>query len=628
VPDPPPRWIEGTQLDGGYVIGRSLGSGAFGVVHLVDHRALARTWAAKVIRRDLTADVHRRELLLHELALALRLTGHPHVVRAEMFRSFGDEIAILSELIDGAPLATLLADPRFSAPEAVLVLALQLAWALESIHAAGLIHADVKPSNVLVARDGTAKIADLGLASLAQARTRDARGTPRYRSPEQAKTLAITPATDVWSWAVTVLALLIGDEPAHASGEAAPHTLAAVRARPPVHAAFDELDGLLQSCLRKRPEDRPTMTAIVDQLSAQIERRTAVAPRRPAPGPIGTTLASELSLHTEALRPLIDDRGEYRPSTHDTALRISIAKADCHRRAGDLAGAVNTLERALRAASTAGAARRAAAWLDLGGAHHERGASSAAIHAFDQAASAVEDPVLRARAHRGAGVAAWVGGDRPGAVDRLRAAAQLAAHAIDTGNSSEARQVHTEILLALASMLRELGDRAAYEACLAHGLQASRSLDDAGRQTLVQGLILHGDFSRARTAVHGLLPADDSPAAIEASAGASLIAATIDLEEARALASQPRQASALARRACDRLRPLAIRGVTSATLPLAVAELHLAWLLRAAGEIVDRGSIERALITLDGAARAGRRDAASLASWTRAMLPRTGRGPP
>jgi hypothetical protein len=251
-----------------------------------------------------------------------------------------------------------------------------------------MIHADVKPGNVLLTRAGAAKLADLGLASLSSGRATEAHGTPRYRSPEQAKQQP-SAATDVWSWAVTMIAVLLREEPAHAGGELAAYTLSALRARRPAHPALEHLDAVLTACLSKPPDARPTMTRVVDQLSARIARCTGAPPPRPPLGPAGTAAASELELLTQALQPLIDAPGACPPDQQDRALRLAIAKADCHRRAGDLAGAVTTLQRVLAAAPTGAAELGAAAWLDLGALHHERAAPDAAIHAFEQAASTI-----------------------------------------------------------------------------------------------------------------------------------------------------------------------------------------------------------------------------------------------
>lgn len=632
VPDPPPRWYDGAKLDGGYLVGALLGSGAFGDVHMVENRALDRRWAAKVIRRDLVTNAAHRQTLLRELAHGFRVAGHPHVVRTEMFRSFGDEIAIFSELVEGGTLAVALAGPRFAAIEQILDIGLQLAWALEAIHHAGLVHGDVKPGNVLLTREGAVKLADLGLASLSRTGEHGAvGGTLLYRSPEQAKRGAVTTASDVWSWAVTMIAMLLGEAPSHAGGEVAAHTLASLRRRgSPVRVAPDDhLYELLTGCLRKEPGQRTTMTAIVDELSARLSR--AGAPRvRPIALPAAGTpaqIADELAAHTEALQQLLVEADHGGAAVHGAALCSALAKADCHRRHGDIAGAATTLESALDATSAAAPRLRACAWLELGVAHHERGVPAAAMHAFENAASTIDDPLLRARAHRGAAVAAWTANDREGARARARRAVALAAHAIDVTAASEqadARHVHAASLLTLAGMLRELDDLDGYEACVSHALTACEMLDDAGRQTLIRGLLLSGDFAsvRARLGVldrqAGSMGGNDRR--VRTSNATTLLAATIDLEEARALAAdqQPSAAIARVRRARETLRPLAERGVAVAALPLAVAEVHLAWLLRAVHPQVEH-PIDGALAALDDAAKTGRRDAAALAQWARAQ---------
>lgn len=629
LPDAHQKWFEGAKLDGGYVVGALLGSGAFGDVHLVENRALDRRWAVKVIRRDLVATPVRRQTLLRELAHGFRVAGHPHIVRTEMFRSFGDEIAIFSELVEGGSLASALSSPRLATIEGVLDVALQLAWALEALHLAGLVHGDVKPGNVLLTAAGAAKLADLGLASFSHSgELAVAVGTPLYRSPEQARGNVVTAASDVWGWAATVIAMLLGEPPSHAGGEVAAHTLASLRTRrsPARVAVDDQLYHLLSACLRKDPKQRTSSSAISDELSARLGRMgqvpvRTVVPSTAAPAPI----ADELAAHAEALRLLLIETPRGNLAVHDAALCCGMAKAGCHRCHGDLAGAATTLETVLGTTSAATPRLRASAWLELGFVHHDRGAPSASIHAFDQAAATIDDPGLRARAHQGAAAAAWAANEREAACTRAQRAVVLAAHAIDvaTIERNEARELHAVTLITLSYMLRELGDTRGYEACVAHAITACGALDDAGRQTLVRGLVLRGDFAAARARLDVLdrraRSGDDAaPGSRIGDLTTKLLAATIDLEEARALALDGRLLEAVmcARCAWGMLRPLANRGVATAALPLAVTEIYLAWLLRRLHAPADT-SIEGALTTLDDAARRGRRDAAALAQWAR-----------
>ncbi|HEY0985826.1 MAG TPA: protein kinase [Kofleriaceae bacterium] len=630
--DPPPTWYEGAKLDGGYVVGKLLGSGALGDVHIVENRALGRRWAAKVIRRDVVSDPARRRDLFRELAHGFRVAGHPHIVRTEMFRSFGDEIAVFSELVEGGTLAAALAGPDLAALEPILDIALQLAWALEAIHYAGLVHGDVKPSNILLTCDGSVKLADLGLASLAQTGEGGAAvGTLLYRSPEQAKRRAVTAASDVWSWGVTVISMLLGEAPTHAGGEVAPHTLAALRRRGASVRIVpdDHLYDVLTGCLSRDPGQRSNMTAVVDALSTRLCRE-GVRPARPVALRVDSRpaiIVDELSAHAEALRQLLADAARGDPVVHDAALCSAVAKAACHRSQGDLAGAATTLEAVLDAAPAATPRLRSGAWLQLGSVHHGRGVPAAAIHAFEQAASTFDDPLTRARAHNGAAICAWTANDRQHARAHAQRAVALAAHAldiIDPTDRADARHVHAASLLTLARILRELGDRASCDACIFHAIAACEALDDAGRQTLIRGLLISGDFAGVRRQLELLDQRARSnrgdtrdPAPFSATA---LLAATIDLEEAHALADDGQRSAAIAavRRAHDMLRALAERGVALAALPLAVAQIHLAWLLRAERLRVD-APIDGALATLDDAARTGRRDAAALAQWARAQ---------
>lgn len=637
--DPPPRWYDGARLDGGYLVGALLGRGAFGDVHVVEHRGLGRRWAAKVIRRDLIANAAHRRSLLRELAHGFRVTGHPHIVRTEMFRSFGDEIAVFSELVEGGTLSAALSSPLLTEREQILEVGLQLAWALEAIHRAGLVHGDVKPNNVLRTRAGTVKLADLGLSSLSRAGEHGAAaGTLLYRSPEQAKRRPVTTASDAWSWAVTMIAMLLGDAPPHAGGEAAAQTLTRIRRRDaPVHvAADDQLCELLAGCLRKQPEQRTTMTEIADALSARLGRASAPRVRPSALFAVSThaRIADELAAHTEALQCLLVEVERGGPAVQDAALCSALVKADCHRRHGDVAGAATTLASTLDATPDAAARLRAGVWLELGVVHHERGAPAAAAHAFDSAASMIDDPLLRARACRGTAIAAWTAHDRESARASARRAVAIAAHAIDVAAAperGEARYLHAASLLTLADMLREPDHLEEYEACVAHALATCETLDDDGRQILIRSLLMSGDFAAVRAQLdmlaHPAGAAARSPIrdgtrerAAKMSNATALLAAIVDLEEARALAAaeQPVDALERIRRARDVLRPLAERGITVAALPLAVVEVHLAWLLRAARRGREH-PIDGALAILDEAARTGRRDAAALAQWARAQ---------
>ena len=122
----------------------------------------------------------------------------------------------VAELVDGESLAERLLDGPLETEEA-RELAEQLCDALGSAHAQGVVHCDVKPANVLLARDGTLKVGDFGVARLAggtsQALASTVAGTPRYMSPEQARGRPTSAATDVYSAGVVLYEMLSGEPP-------------------------------------------------------------------------------------------------------------------------------------------------------------------------------------------------------------------------------------------------------------------------------------------------------------------------------------------------------------------------------------------------------------------------------
>jgi tetratricopeptide (TPR) repeat protein len=153
----------------------------------------------------------------------------------------------------------------------ILDIAIQTAWALDYAHRRQLVHQDVKPGNVMMTSDGTAKLTDFGLTRAARAATHDAQqhavaeyagGTPAYWSPEQEKRLDVTLAADVWSWALSILEMFTGGFILKSGAQAKAH-LAAFRQRALLKVRGlpkmpDSLYEILGTCFRSDPQNRPS----------------------------------------------------------------------------------------------------------------------------------------------------------------------------------------------------------------------------------------------------------------------------------------------------------------------------------------------------------------------------------
>ena len=195
-----------------YEIVAELGRGGRGVVLLARHVALDRLVAIKRVAGAFAIDPDARSRLRRE-AQALGRLDHPNIVHVYDFVSSGDEGLIVMEYVQGESLDRLMAQDLVPTAAATSILA-DVAAALTHAHERGVVHRDVKPSNVIVASDGQAKLTDFGLARLLASssalRTRPGTvmGTPEYMAPEQILGEDTDARTDAYAFAAMAYALL------------------------------------------------------------------------------------------------------------------------------------------------------------------------------------------------------------------------------------------------------------------------------------------------------------------------------------------------------------------------------------------------------------------------------------
>ncbi|MEV6841269.1 protein kinase [Streptomyces sp. NPDC051133] len=253
----------------GYEAVRTLGEGAGGRVVLARHTATGVPVAVKYLSEHLRAD---RELLVRFRAEA-RLLGelrHPCVVRLYEYVEARAGAAIVMEAVDGVSLRGLLRRHGATGPETALVLLKGSLLGLGAAHAAGVVHRDYKPENVLVRADGTSALVDFGIA-VRSGRETEAAGTPAYMAPEQWNGEPVGPPADVYAASVVFFECLTGRRP-FPGDDVSALRLQHLRAPAPLDDVPALVRVLLRAGLAKDPADRPGVeTFLVDLERAATE---------------------------------------------------------------------------------------------------------------------------------------------------------------------------------------------------------------------------------------------------------------------------------------------------------------------------------------------------------------------
>jgi serine/threonine-protein kinase len=281
---------------GRYRVMSRLGAGAMAAVFLAVDESLDREVAIKVLR-PLVAfgepPPALRERFRRE-ARAIAALTHPSVVRIYDQGIEGDLPYVVMELVRGPTLAELIRRGPLPLGE-LRTLGIQVASALGAAHDAGIIHRDVKPSNILQAGPSSWKLADFGIAQVADSSltlTGQFLGTPAFAAPEALEGSAVGPAADVYSLAATLYAALAG-EPPHGNVHLAQALVAISRGRPaPLAARRPDLPPhialAIDRALSHAPSERPSAGELASELAVD---EAAVSPGPPASPPARTGAA-------------------------------------------------------------------------------------------------------------------------------------------------------------------------------------------------------------------------------------------------------------------------------------------------------------------------------------------------
>jgi predicted Ser/Thr protein kinase len=252
---------------GRYKIVRELGRGAMGVVYHAIDPNIGRPVAIKTIllagAPNSDEQNRMRERLFRE-ARSAGILSHPGIVTIYDVEQQGDVAYIAMEYVDGPTLDHLMAASEPLAPDRMFTVLAQTAAALDYAHGKGIVHRDVKPANIMIAADGTVKIADFGIAKVTASEqftmTGSIVGTPHYMSPEQVQGQPVDGRSDQFSLAVVAFEMLTGEKP-H-TGEHLTTVVYKIVAEQPVAAhrlnptLSSGIDAVLGKGLAKKPENR------------------------------------------------------------------------------------------------------------------------------------------------------------------------------------------------------------------------------------------------------------------------------------------------------------------------------------------------------------------------------------
>jgi len=259
-----PMAAQETLLNGRYRLISQQGSGGMAVIYKAQDLALGRTVAVKVLRPSLTGDPQFLTRFRQEARNVANL-AHPNIVTLHDVGQDGNTYYMVMEYIEGKDLKKLIRESAPFSVERALHIAIQICAGVGYAHRAGLVHADVKPQNVLVTADDHVKVTDFGIAqALSATQTQEKQsvvwGSPHYFAPEKASGEAPTPASDVYSIGIVLFEMLTGKLPYNGADQQElalahirdqiPHVME-LNPNVPVH-----LDRIIYKVMSKEPASR------------------------------------------------------------------------------------------------------------------------------------------------------------------------------------------------------------------------------------------------------------------------------------------------------------------------------------------------------------------------------------
>lgn len=323
------------MIAGRYTLERELGHGGMGAVWLGVDDVLGRQVALKQLTPPAAGGAPAVRAA-REARLAARLS-HPHVVAVFDLVTEESQPWLVMEYVDGLSLSKLVAERGPLSPDDAAALLAQVADGLDAAHGAGVIHRDVKPSNILVTPDGRAKLTDFGVARGTDAdatltQTGLVTGSPAYLAPEVATGGGATPASDAWSLGATLFHLVTGRPPYDVSDNVLGVLYRIVHDPAPRTDRAGWLAPLLEHTMTHDPAERWDLGRIrtfLDSGPGSVQSTRVMDPVRAevAGGPLVAAPGRPMPVAAAPARPELQPRAGVRPRSGATSPRLLIGVA-------------------------------------------------------------------------------------------------------------------------------------------------------------------------------------------------------------------------------------------------------------------------------------------------------------
>lgn len=275
------RPTAGLTFGGRYELQSRIAIGGMGEVWQSTDLVIGRTVAIKILKDEYLGDPGFLERFRAEARHAA-LVNHEGIANVFDYGEEEGSAFLVMELVPGEALSTILEREHVLSTDKVLDIVAQTAAALHAAHAAGLVHRDIKPGNLLITPDGRVKITDFGIARIADqvplTATGQVMGTVQYLSPEQASGHPASPTTDIYSIGIVAYESLAGRRPFTGESQVAIAMAQINETAPDLPVTVSEpVRNLVFACLAKNPADRPDSAGHLARAATALRRGDVAA---------------------------------------------------------------------------------------------------------------------------------------------------------------------------------------------------------------------------------------------------------------------------------------------------------------------------------------------------------------